>query len=97
MSGNDNSGTEKEIVTFDETSLWYEDELQGSSDGQNKQILKDRFASDGEEMDHTEPCTAIDDLMFALADWATEFNISLVALSALLSILLVHHPFLPKD
>lgn len=48
-------------------------------------------------MDHTESCTAIDDLMFALADWAIKFDISLAALSALLSILKVHHPSLPKD
>ena len=32
-----------------------------------------------------------------LSDWAIQFGVSLVALSALLSILRVHHPFLPKD
>lgn len=48
-------------------------------------------------MDHTESCTGRVDLMFALADWAIEFGISLVALSALLSILKVHHSSLPKD
>lgn len=37
------------------------------------------------------------DLRSSLADWAIEFGISLIALSALLSILTRHHPFLPKD
>ncbi|XP_076854932.1 uncharacterized protein LOC143509924 isoform X2 [Brachyhypopomus gauderio] len=37
------------------------------------------------------------DLRSSLSDWAVEFGVSLVALSALLSILRVHHPFLPKD
>lgn len=37
------------------------------------------------------------DLSGCLRDWAIHFGISLIALSALLSILKVHHPSLPKD
>lgn len=37
------------------------------------------------------------DLASCLRDWSTQFGISLIALSALLSILKVHHPSLPKD
>lgn len=37
------------------------------------------------------------DLASRLRDWAIQFGISLIALSALLSILKVHHPSLPKD
>lgn len=37
------------------------------------------------------------DLSGCLRDWATHFGISLIALSALLSILKAHHPSLPKD
>lgn len=36
-------------------------------------------------------------LLGSLADWPLRFWVSLVALSALLSILRVHFPFLPKD
>lgn len=38
-----------------------------------------------------------DDLVASLAGWAVNFGISLIALSALLTILRVHLPFLPKD
>ncbi|KAI2647722.1 Tolloid-like protein 2 [Labeo rohita] len=37
------------------------------------------------------------DLAGCLRDWATHFGVSLIALSALLTILKFHHPFLPKD
>nr|XP_055037851.1 uncharacterized protein LOC129425744 [Misgurnus anguillicaudatus] len=37
------------------------------------------------------------DLASSLSGWAVKFGVSLVALTALLSILKVHHPFLPKD
>ncbi|KAI5611118.1 hypothetical protein C0J50_0024, partial [Silurus asotus] len=37
------------------------------------------------------------DLSSSLSGWAVKFGVSLVALTALLSILRVHHPFLPKD
>lgn len=33
----------------------------------------------------------------SLCDWALHFRVSLVALTALLAILRLHHPFLPKD
>lgn len=38
-----------------------------------------------------------DDLAGCLRDWATHFGVSLITLSALLSILKAHHPTLPKD
>ena len=38
-----------------------------------------------------------DDFAGCLRDWATHFGVSLIALSALLSILKPHHPSLPKD
>ncbi|KAJ7991206.1 hypothetical protein DPEC_G00294920 [Dallia pectoralis] len=37
------------------------------------------------------------DLSTALSGWAVEYGVSLVAFPALLCILRVHHPFLPKD
>ena len=37
------------------------------------------------------------DLASCLRDWSRQFGISLIALSALMSILKVHHPSLPKD
>lgn len=37
------------------------------------------------------------DLQSSLEGWAIEFGISLIALSALLSILKIYHPSLPKD
>lgn len=43
-------------------------------------ILKDRFVSGGKEINHTEACTAIDEIMFILSDWDSEFSISLVEL-----------------
>ena len=49
-------------------------------------------------MDHRDACSESDrDLGSSLADWAIEFGISLMALSALLFILKPHHPSLPKD
>lgn len=54
--------------------------------------------SDEMDMDHTDACReSTSDLRAALADWALEFGISLIALSALLSILKHDYPFLPKD
>lgn len=41
-------------------------------------------------------CQNDGDLQSSLADWAVSFGISLMALSALLSILKIYHPFLPK-
>lgn len=71
----------------DETSIWFEEEFQSSRDSGNEQIPKDRFLSDEEEMDHSDACSdTIDDLKDSLADWATEFSIPLIALSALLCI-----------
>lgn len=46
--------------------------------------------SDDDSVSH--PCLAS-----ALSHWATKFRVSSIALSALLSILRVHHPHLPKD
>lgn len=45
-----------------------------------------------------EQCSQNDgNLQSSLADWAVAFGVSLMALSALLSILTIYHPSLPKD
>ena len=50
------------------------------------------------DLDYRDACSESDrDLGSSLADWAIEFGISLMALSALLFILKPHHPSLPKD
>lgn len=50
--------------------------------------------SDEMDMDHRDACSeSTSDLRASLADWAIEFGITLMALSALLSILKRHHPF----
>ncbi|KAF4115205.1 hypothetical protein G5714_002694 [Onychostoma macrolepis] len=57
-------------------------------------VSEDEVSEDDEEDDEiSRPL----DLSTALSDWAVEYGVSLVALSALLCILRVHHPFLPKD
>lgn len=54
--------------------------------------------SDEMDMDYTDACSeSTSDLGASLVDCAIEFSISLTALSAILSILKHHHPFLPKD
>lgn len=55
-------------------------------------------ASDEMDMDRTDICNeSKSDLRASYADWPIEFGISLMALSALLSILKRHRPVLPKD
>lgn len=58
------------------------------------EVSEDEVSEDDEEDDEISPPL---DLSTALSDWAVEYGVSLVALSALLCILRVHHPFLPKD
>jgi len=79
---NEEHGVENEVVT----SSFVLPPICGSeSDGESES------ASDEDSLDITK------DLVGCLRDWATHFHISLIALSALLSILKVHHPSLPKD
>ena len=49
-------------------------------------------SSDSEEED-----VSVNDLTSRLATWASEFNISFVAIASLLSVLRPFHPSLPKD
>lgn len=59
---------------------------------------EEEAASDSEESsDDDSGRFSCDDLANSLSGWAVRFGVSLVALTALLSILKVHHPFLPKD
>ncbi|KAF3834387.1 hypothetical protein F7725_012284 [Dissostichus mawsoni] len=53
--------------------------------------------SDSDSDSHDEHQPSQDLLMRSLRYWATSYSISLVALSALLSILKLFHPMLPKD
>lgn len=62
--------------------------------------IETEMVSEGEVSDEDEDDEEIPpplDLSTALSVWAVEYGVSLVALSALLCILRVHHPFLPKD
>ncbi|KAK0152150.1 hypothetical protein N1851_006460 [Merluccius polli] len=52
--------------------------------------------SDDETEDDEESPPPLD-LSTSLSNWAVEYSVSLVSLSALLCILQEHHPFLPKD
>ncbi|KAL7859091.1 hypothetical protein SRHO_G00142380 [Serrasalmus rhombeus] len=62
----------------------------GSEEEVDCEIGSSSSDSGSEDLSHS-------DLRSCLSDGAVEFGVSLVALSALLSILRVHHPFLPKD
>ncbi|XP_019735241.1 uncharacterized protein LOC109521683 isoform X3 [Hippocampus comes] len=53
--------------------------------------------SDEDMSDLRDQCQNGGDLHSSLANWAVSFGISLMALSALLNILRIYHPFLPKD
>ncbi|KAL2102315.1 hypothetical protein ACEWY4_001483 [Coilia grayii] len=53
--------------------------------------------SDDESVDEDDGIGSYMSLDEALSDWAVHFKVSLVALTALLAILRVHHPSLPKD
>ena len=75
------------------------EEMQAGFDGdigetESEHMWAEHRFDSGDEMDNSSTDT---DLRSSLADWAIEFGISLIALSALLSILKIHHPFLPKD
>ncbi|XP_058631559.1 uncharacterized protein LOC131540562 [Onychostoma macrolepis] len=79
---NEEHSVENEVVT---SSFVLPPICRSESDGESES------ASDEDSLDITK------DLAGCLRDWATHFRISLIALSALLSILKVHHPSLPKD
>lgn len=67
-------------------------------DVEDKEVHEETAASVEDQSGLREPCSQRDsDLQSSLADWAIEFGISLIALSALLTILKVHHSSLPKD
>lgn len=65
--------------------------------------LDDSVEDQGEFSDSEDECQNDDiesvqiPLTDSLCDWAVHFRVSLVALTALLAILRVHHPSLPKD
>ncbi|XP_047670227.1 uncharacterized protein LOC125138348 [Tachysurus fulvidraco] len=64
----------------------------------DKEINEETAASGEDHSDLGEPCSQREsDLQSSLEDWAIEFGISQIALSALLTILKVHHSSLPKD
>ncbi|KAL1276930.1 hypothetical protein QQF64_023603 [Cirrhinus molitorella] len=65
-------------------------------DVENREVHEETAASVEDQFDLGEPCSE-KDLQNSLADWAVEFGISLIALSALLTILKVHHSSLPMD
>lgn len=68
-------------------------------DGIDDEEVHEKTAASVKDLpDLGEQCSEMDgDLQSSLADWAIEFGISLIALSALLSILKIYHPSLPKD
>ncbi|XP_067229733.1 uncharacterized protein [Chanodichthys erythropterus] len=68
-------------------------------DGTEDKEVHEKSAASVEDLpDLGEQCSEMDGgLQSSLADWAIEFGISLIALSALLSILKICHPSLPKD
>lgn len=65
-------------------------------DVEDKEVHEEAAASVEDQSDLRDPCSQRD-LQCSLVDWAIEFGISLIALSALLTILKVHHSSLPKD
>jgi len=82
----------------------YQSEAESDSDGQTGDVNINACEglSDGESdadgqsyvLDEN---TSDNSLNSSLCDWAVNFNVSLVALTALLTILRMYHPFLPKD
>lgn len=78
---------------FEEMHTYSEEESELSPTVEAEHRFDD---SDEMDMDRTDTCSeSTSDLRASLADWAIEFG--MMALSALLSILKLHHPFLPKD
>lgn len=69
-----------------------EDQNQGDQ-GQASHI----FDSEDDSQSDDDIVNVSTSLTESLCDWAVHFRVSLVALTALLAILRVHHPFLPKD
>ncbi|KAL0151586.1 hypothetical protein M9458_053103 [Cirrhinus mrigala] len=89
----DDSG-ESDMEISDEES----DHQNFEEDVEDKEVHGETAASVEDQSDLGEPCSQRDsDLQSSLADWAIEFGISLIALSAPLTILKVHHSSLPKD
>lgn len=79
MGGTDDSGTEKEIVrmaSLMKLLFGVRMSFRAAVIDRMSKILKDRFASGDEEINHTGSCTATDEIMFMLSDWASEFSIS---------------------
>lgn len=87
----------------------YQSEAESDSDGQTGDVNINAceglqvYQSDDGESDADGQSYVLDEntsdnsLNSSLCDWAVNFNVSLVALTALLTILRMYHPFLPKN
>ncbi len=98
--GNVNDETSVYVDDAEESDMQISDESdEDLVDGIDDKEVHEKTAASVEDLpDLGEQCSEMDgDLQSSLADWAIEFGISLIALSALLSILKIYHPSLPKD
>ncbi|XP_048010162.1 uncharacterized protein si:dkey-242h9.3 isoform X1 [Megalobrama amblycephala] len=97
---NVNDETSVNVDVSEESDMQIGDESdEDLVDGIEDKEVHEKSAASVEDLpDLGEQCSEMDGgLQSSLADWAIEFGISLIALSALLSILKICHPSLPKD
>lgn len=95
--GNVNDETSVYVDDTEDSDMQISDESdEDLVDGIDDKEVHEKTAASVEDLpDLGEQCSEMDgDLQSSLADWAIE---SLIALSALLSILKIYHPSLPKD
>ncbi len=84
QSQRDDGGTDRENYSVENSQC-------------DQTMHEDGFSESASDESSDDDSPSALDLPSALSDWATRFGVSLVALTALLSILRVYHPFLPKD
>lgn len=96
MSGNLETGLalDTAIENFPESSQ-FSDTPQSSQFAD--MVTEEGFSSDGSDEISDDDSVSHPCLASALSHWATKFRVSLIALSALLSLLRFSHPHLPKD
>lgn len=98
--GNINEESNIDVDDLEESDMQNGDESDEDivDDIQDKEVYEKTAASIEDLTDLGEQCSEMGgDLQSSLADWAIEFGISLIALTALLSILKIYHSPLPKD
>ncbi|KAA0721204.1 hypothetical protein E1301_Tti021589 [Triplophysa tibetana] len=74
-----------------------DDHLDSIADDDNGEVTEGQYVSEPDSESESEFVKDPVSLAESLANWAVQFGVSLVALSALLTLLRLYHPELPKD